>query len=450
MPSVDKAVGGIPGPSLIEGVRFTQTVVIPNVLQGLFRRRPKAVAVANRLGVDKQVVGLIRGLRRQHGETAVWVRVVKERTLLVHSERDIRTVLGRSPEDFASDPPAKRKGMAHFQPHALTISRGSTWAERRRFTEAVLESGEPVHSLGDDLLAVADEEVRAMLAHTGAELAWPDWYAMWRRLTRRIVLGDGAREDEAISDLLTGLMDEANGLPAKQSEDLDRLSGRLAAYVEAAEPGSLVARFADAPQTTRTEPAGQLQHWLFAFHETLSANAFRALALLASHPAQRALAEEELAGAELDSSQSVASLRYLGGCLQEAMRLWVTTPILGRETVRPVELGGETIQPGTQVMIVNLGGHRDPDRVAFADRFAPEQWVDGDAGDSWLFNHLSHGPQGCPGAGLVMLLGAAVLARMLCHAEPGLLSPCLDPNRALPLSLDVFPMRFGLRPKPVR
>ena len=33
--------------------------------------------------------------------------------------------------------------MEHFQPDALTISRNPEWADRRRFTEAVLDTGKP-------------------------------------------------------------------------------------------------------------------------------------------------------------------------------------------------------------------------------------------------------------------------------------------------------------------
>ncbi len=45
-----------PHASIIEGVRFTAQVAIPNVVQGLFRRRRKAVAVATRTGADKRAV----------------------------------------------------------------------------------------------------------------------------------------------------------------------------------------------------------------------------------------------------------------------------------------------------------------------------------------------------------------------------------------------------------
>ena len=69
--------------STIEGARFTAQVLAPNLVQGLFRRRRRAVAVATRLNVDGQAVGLIRGLRRSHGEGPIWVRAGTDRALLV-------------------------------------------------------------------------------------------------------------------------------------------------------------------------------------------------------------------------------------------------------------------------------------------------------------------------------------------------------------------------------
>ena len=66
--------GELPSASTVEGVRFTAQVLVPNLLQGLFRRRRRAVMVATRLNVDGQAIGLIGGLRRKHGPGPFWVR----------------------------------------------------------------------------------------------------------------------------------------------------------------------------------------------------------------------------------------------------------------------------------------------------------------------------------------------------------------------------------------
>ena len=108
-----------------------------------------------------------------------------------------------------------------------------------------------------------------------------------------------------------------------------------------------------------------------------------------------------------------AGLTYVRACLCEAMRLWPTTPLLSRETLVELSWRGARVPAGTQILIFNTFHHRDRERLAYADRFAPEEWIDGSAGEDWGLNFFSHGPQGCPGAGLSLLIGAAVIAELL-------------------------------------
>jgi cytochrome P450 len=243
-------------------------------------------------------------------------------------------------------------------------------------------------------------------------------------------------------------MDEANGLPKERSESFDPFMARIAEYVAAAEPGSLVGLFDEAPPDDETRVEGQVVHWLFAMGDTLSANAFRALALIASHPRQREAVQGELDAASgdggLEGASGIASLEYLEACIEEAMRLWPTTPFLSRETVEEVEWDGGTAPAETQVLISNTFNHRDPERHEFANRFAPEAWTGGDAAEDWTFNHFSHGPQGCPGAGLALFVGKGVLANLLSKRQIRLLGPKLDPHKPLPHMLDFFSLRFAI------
>src|SRR4029077_1721235 len=50
-----------------ESLGFTLRVMLPNLLQGLFRRRPRAVGVATRLGADRHAIRTIGRIRRRHG-----------------------------------------------------------------------------------------------------------------------------------------------------------------------------------------------------------------------------------------------------------------------------------------------------------------------------------------------------------------------------------------------
>ncbi len=426
----------LPVASLVDDVRFNSLVVVPGALQGLFRRRQCVVRALSMLDLDGQAIGLLQGLRRAVGPGPVWVHLLGDRALLLLDVGDIRHALKGSPEAFASDPGTKRRGMAHFQPDALTLSRGALWRNRRDFTEAVLDTQRPRHRWAARFEAVAHAETERLLATTAGDLGWEAWHAAGRRIARRILFGDAAADDEHVTDLLATLMSEANRLPSRPSAGLERLMQRLEGYVADPAPECLVARFASTPADAATAATGQLPHWMFALADTLPMNTFRALGLLATHPMQGTRAREEIAAGD--------QLPYVAAALEEAMRLWPTTPLLARETLEETEWDGVSVAAGTQVVISNTFNHRDRETHDFADDFAPEVWNAGRARGDWTLNHFSNGPQGCPGASLALLVGARVLATALTAGELRLRGSALGPSRPLPRTLDVFRMRFAV------
>lgn len=435
------AENDFPRASIIEGVRFTAQVGVPNVIQGLFKKRELPTKVAGVARADLFGFMLIQGLVRKYGPGPFYVRVATDETLLLSDPADIEFVLGGSPEPFASDPPAKKAGMSAFQPDALTLSRDDLWRNRRAFAESVLQTGRPMHSLGARMLKAASEEAAGL---TG-EIGYDDLNTGFQRLTRRVVFGNAAADDTELTDLLGTLMSAGNRTPGKAAPGYDELVERISAYVDAGEKGSLVSLVAKAPHDDETSVPGQLVHWLFAMGDTLPANLTRALALIGSHPEQRREVYAELEGVDVTVPRSVAGLEYLGGVIQESMRLWPTTPMFGRVATTDVTFpDGRVLPAGTQVLLSNLFNHRAADRIPYADRFAPGEWVSGDAGKSWSFNFFSHGPQGCPGAAMSVFLGQAFLAALLRRATPELISPSLNPAKPLPHGLDLFAIRIGL------
>lgn len=424
-----------PHASVLEGLRFTAQIGAPNIILGLFSKREVPTRIASMVAADYLGYRLVDGMVRSYGPGPFYVRVARDEALLVHHPDDLRFVLGGSPDPFASDPDAKRKGMAAFQPEALTISRGREWADRRKFAEAVLDTGKPLHRLAQPFVGVAADTARELASGT---IRWHNCNEAFQRMTRRVVFGDAAADDTELTDTLGELMSAGNRMPGEPAAGYDQLVARIESYLAEPEDGSLAALVAQAPDPG-VPPAGQLVHWLFATGDTLAANTFRTLGVLSTHGEQLREVNAEMADADIGSAVGIAKLDYLAGCLFETMRLWPTTQLFGRVTTRDVEFpNGAVLPEGQQVLIYNVFNHRNRDRIRYADKFSPGEWVSGDAGDDWSYNFFSHGPQGCPGAGLAVFLGQAVLAHLIDAGATNCSGTRLNPGRPLPHSFDLY------------
>ncbi|OYN75404.1 cytochrome P450 [Mycolicibacterium sphagni] len=425
----------IPHTSTAESFRFTTLVALPNLAEGLFSRRPIVTAALNRVGVARRAHRLLTAINRRYGDGPIWLNVAGKQTLLVFGPDQIRFVLSHAPEPFASDPEPKRSGMNKFQPHALTISRGSHWSDRRRFTEAVLARATGSGAIANRCDTVAHEEAR----YLPDNLDWPQFHSAIQRISRRIILGDNATDDEQISTQLSTLMAKANP-PGKGDPPLfSTFLAALDRYVQSAEANSLVGQFAAAPTSDITHQTHQVIHWMFAMGDTLAINLWRCLTLLAAHPVILAKAQN---GIDEHTGHG-----YLIGCLSEAMRLWPSTPVLARTLTRATEWDGATVPEGTQVMIVNTFNHRDTSRFPEADHFNPTAWTEGSAESCWSFNFFSHGPQGCPGADLALQLGVGALTALLRERSPAAAGVKLNPHDPLPLTLDHSRVQIRLTPR---
>jgi cytochrome P450 len=438
-PPAAQAAGGLASASLPEALEILVAGVIPALVRGLFVPRRWAMKVLTRLGAESRTVSVLSGVRRKHDGEGV--RLLGGRLVVLWGESAIKEVLDRSADVYASDSGAKAKGMSHFQPDALTLSRGAEWRDRRAFNEAVLATPERVHPLAGRFLAVVAGEVERL--GLGTTLEWEQWERLFDRVTLRIIFGDEARDDQELTELLETLMGEANRLVGLDHDDAYyELYARLERYVSQPGPDSLVSRIAEAPHTDMTRITQQIPHWMFAMRDTLGANAYRALAVIVSDPAIEQRVRAELDADSAANPVAVDGMRYLEGCLHEAMRLWPTTPLLARETTRETTLAGEKLEEGTQLMLLNVFNHRDREHVEDADRCRPERWS-GDAHD-YRFNHLSNGSQDCPGGPLVLLLGKAVLAQMLSRYSLSLQRPNLGSSSSLPHSFDFYDACFSV------
>jgi cytochrome P450 len=371
----------LPKASLAESARFVRAGLLPSLARGLFAPRRSAMKMLTALNADKKAVDALRSIRQKHGGEGA--QILGGRIVTLWGRDAIREVLDHSADVYASDGGAKGKGMSHFQPDALTISRGEAWRDRRAFNESVLATSDRLHPLAERFLAVVADEVDRM--RVGSSLEWDSWESLFDHITLRVIFGDGARDDQELTQLLERLMGEANRLVGlSHSDDYYEFYGRLERRLIDPEPGCLLSRFSEAPQTDVTRVVHQIPHWMFATRDTLGANTYRALGVIVSDPALERRVREELEGVDLGDAGAVDGLRLLEGYLHEVMRLWPTVPLLARETTRETTLAGQRLDEGTQVMILNTFNHRDRDHVPDADRAQPERQAEeheGEAGE---------------------------------------------------------------------
>ena len=437
--------GTLPQATLEETLGVIGEVVVPTLAKGVIIRRPKMVALAERFDLDRRAIRRVQRLRNKYGAGPLLLRVPLRSQALILSPEHVRRVLDGTPEPFAAASSEKRAALAHFQPKGVLISRGPERADRRRFNEEVLEPERPVHHLAGRFLAVVGEETDLLLGavrHRG-ELTWNDFAITWFRLVRRVVVGDGARDDHELTDLIARLRADANWafLRPKRTWLRAEFYARLRGHLDRAEPGSLAGVMAETHATEVTAPAHQVPQWLFAF-DPAGMTTFRALALLASHPEHAERARREIRDATRDGR---GYLPFLRACVLESLRLWPTTPLILRQSTTETTWEAGTMPAKTGIAIFAPFFHRDDERLPYADRFAPEVWLEGRSENDWPLVPFSGGPAMCPGRNLVLFLTSAMLAALIDDRQIRLRPPArLNAYQPLPATLNNYALRFEL------
>jgi len=433
---------GLPRASVFDTLALGLEVFAPVVAQGVIIRRPALTAVAGKLDLDGRAVRRMQKLRDKYGRGPLMLPLPIRKQAVLLTPEHVRRVLDESPAAYSAASTEKRAALSHFEPKAVLLSEGAERADRRRFNEAALDTGNPMHRMAASFLPVVEEEAARMLAQAGekGELDWTIFSEGWYRLIRRVVLGNSAADDQELQDLLVRLRGAANWagfhptMPAKR----ERFLARIQMYLDRAEPGSLAGFMAQIPRSSATEPRQQVPQWLFAFDAAVMAS-FRALALFDSHPEQA-----ERARAEIAAKPGQHPLPLLRASMLEALRLWPTTPMVLRQSNRETRWRAGTMPADTGVLIHAPFFHRDDANLSWAHRFTPELWFDKGEYQDWPLVPFSGGPVICPGRHLVLMVSSALLGALL-QGRSLRLDPKqrLDPAR-LPGTLDNFGLRFTI------
>jgi cytochrome P450 len=123
--------------------------------------------------------------------------------------------------------------------------------------------------------------------------------------------------------------------------------------------------------------------------------------------------------------------------------LWPAAPTLVRRTTTETEWHGTIVPAETRVLIPAAVFHRGR-RLPYANRFAPEIWLDGSGDADWSLNLFSRGGAQCAGRNLALVLSTASLAELLRQAAFELVAPKLSPGRPLPYAINPLATRLAV------
>ena len=412
-----------------------------SVAAGVIARRRPVVGLLERLQADRRTLTRMRALRRQFGSGPVELAIPGRRVMVILDPADVGTVLDRTPSPFHPASWEKRRALDKFQPHGVLISRGPARRVRRELNEAALDTDAPMHHLAPAFAGVIAEEMSLFSddALRSGGFTSADFTRAWWRLVRRLVLGDGARDDDNITDLLWRLRRSGNwsflGLPHTRLRE--KFFDRLNDYADAAPPDTLLGALTRLPAHGTTDPIGQVPHWLFAF-DAAGMAVVRAAAVLASRP-------EALRRCETAAPDSLELRPYLRGCVMESVRLWPTTPALLRELTEDTALGttGAVFRSGSSVLIAEPAFHRDTELLPFADDFVPDIWLDGRAERYPQLVPFSAGPAACPGRNIVLFTTSTALAALFSTTDlRSDRAQTLAVKTPLPMTLNQFGLTF--------
>ena len=431
------------GTSAKETLGVLSSVLLPTVARGAIVRRPVGEALATATGSDRRIVSTLRSLRERYGDDPLPLRYTGRRIALVLAAEDARVLLRDTPDPFSPAGAEKSGALSHFQPHGSLISAQDARPHRREANEHALALGRPIHPEAHTIAAHADEEARALVAalrnagSRGGVLDWTRFSETFDALARRVVFGSFAARDRRTTDLLRRLRARANWsyLSPVDRSTRSAFLDRVRENIDRAEPGALAAGLGRPGSEER--PEDQVAHWLFAFDAAAIAT-YRALALLTSQGAAAESARAE------GLTEDGVDLPLLQATLRESVRLWPTTLVVIRESLRETTWRERTIEPGTAFLVMSSYFHRDSSRLPYADAFEPTIWTDGRAEHEPGILPFSHGPAGCPGRDLVPLTVSLFLRALLRGGPPHRVdeAPPLRPYE-LPASLDHFDLRFS-------
>jgi cytochrome P450 len=337
----------------------------------------------------------------------------------------------------------------------LLTSEGELWQRQRRLVQPLFtrrQIATYADLMAEEAAAIAVRWERAA-RNGGVVDANPDMTQLALRVVGRAIFGDDTTKASAVLDASFAVLNRYTfrramsplsippSWPTPDNRRAQRARRALYAIVDeliarrrrdGVDGDDLLSRLLAArnPDTGAKMDVQQVRDealiFLLAGHETTSTALTFTLHLLACHPSEQQLVQDEI-DAVLDGRpptvDTAAALSRTAMAIKEAMRLYPPAYALGRQVEVEQDIGGYMIPADSNVVVSQFATHRHPqfweDAEAFEPtRFTPEREA---ARHRYAYFPFGGGPRACIGSHFALLeatIGVALLLqRFRVHSE---------------------------------
>lgn len=387
---------------------------------------------------SRDPLGFVTQCSRGYGDI-VPMRFLHRRNYLFLNPRDIETILGPCYRDTIKTIGLRTPTMRLLLGNGLVTSEGDFWARQRRLEQPAFHR-QRIDSYAKTMVTLTE---RMLTGWSDGEVR--DLHQDMMRLTLEIAAktlfnadaGPDADEAGAALQVMmnefpsqwgpTAMLDAVLRTPTFRRfrsavQRLDVIVLRIIGERRASgrDDGDLLsmllqAQDEDGSQMTDRQLRDEVVTFFFAGHETTALALSWAWFLLSENPEVEACVLGEIRsvlGGRAPTLADLPSLAYTERVVKETMRLYPPVWAIGREAIKPMEVGGQKMPVGTSIMFSQWVTHRDPRWWDRADEFLPERWESDplEKGGKYAYFPFGGGPRGCIGLHFAMMEAVLLLA----------------------------------------
>ncbi|XP_058789147.1 cytochrome P450 4c3 [Phymastichus coffea] len=166
----------------------------------------------------------------------------------------------------------------------------------------------------------------------------------------------------------------------------------------------------------------EVDTFMFEGHDTTSSAICWTIYLLGCHPEVQKKVVDELDlifsqgyNERQPTLQDLKSMKYLEKCIKEALRLYPSVPLLGRNMTEDLKLGNYIVPKGTTVLMVLPVLHRDPEVFENPEKFDPDRFSSKNCikRSPYAYIPFSAGTRNCIGQKFALLEEKCIISGIL-------------------------------------